>query len=184
LDVGERLRTLRVLNKLSQRELAKKAGVTNSTISMIEKNSVSPTLSSLSKVLDGFPISLEVFFNEDKKLCQKVTYSHDELTDVSEGGINIHLIGEAFPKRHMVFLIKAYPSETDADKGLVTNNVEEAGYILSGRIELTVDSETFILNKGDSYYFDKNKPYRFRNRFKEVCKVISASTPILLTKPR
>jgi len=41
LDVGARLQTIRTLKGLSQRELAKRAGVTNSTISMIEKNSVS-----------------------------------------------------------------------------------------------------------------------------------------------
>ena len=40
MDVGERLQSIRRLKGLSQRELAKRAGVTNSTISMIEKNSV------------------------------------------------------------------------------------------------------------------------------------------------
>ncbi|WP_428994944.1 helix-turn-helix domain-containing protein, partial [Escherichia coli] len=53
LDVGARLQTIRKLKGLSQRELAKRAGVTNSTISMIEKNSVSPSISSLKKVLGG-----------------------------------------------------------------------------------------------------------------------------------
>ena len=53
LDVGARLKTIRKLKGLSQRELAKRAGVTNSTISMIEKNSVSPSVSSLKKVLAG-----------------------------------------------------------------------------------------------------------------------------------
>ena len=55
LDVGERLQSIRKLKGLSQRELAKRAGVTNSTISMIEKNSVSPSISSLRKVLSGIP---------------------------------------------------------------------------------------------------------------------------------
>ncbi|MBP8195099.1 MAG: helix-turn-helix transcriptional regulator, partial [Azonexus sp.] len=44
LDVGVRLQSIRKLKGLSQRELAKRAGVTNSTISMIEKNSVSPSI--------------------------------------------------------------------------------------------------------------------------------------------
>ena len=55
MDVGVRLQTIRKLKGLSQRELAKRAGVTNSTISMIEKNSVSPSISSLKKVLGGKP---------------------------------------------------------------------------------------------------------------------------------
>ncbi len=63
MDVGARLQTIRKLKGLSQRELAKRAGVTNSTISMIEKNSVSPSISSLKKVLGGIPMSLVEFFS-------------------------------------------------------------------------------------------------------------------------
>lgn len=66
LDVGERLQSIRKLKGLSQRELAKRAGVTNSTISMIEKNSVSPSISSLRKVLGGIPMSMVEFFSEEK----------------------------------------------------------------------------------------------------------------------
>lgn len=65
MDVGARLQTIRKLKGLSQRELAKRAGVTNSTISMIEKNSVSPSISSLKKVLGGIPMSLVEFFSLD-----------------------------------------------------------------------------------------------------------------------
>ena len=65
MDVGKRLKSIRLIRNISQRELAKRAGVTNSTISMIEKNSVSPSISSLKKVLNGIPISLVEFFTEE-----------------------------------------------------------------------------------------------------------------------
>jgi len=177
LDVGERLKILRIANKLSQRQLAKKAGVTNSTISMIEKNSVSPTISSLTKVLNCIPISLDNFFSYEKfDLTQQVTYSYDELLNISMGNVNRRLVGNAFPQRQMTFLIETYPSEADTGVFNEGNNGEEAGFVLAGNIELTVDNNIFILKKGDSFYFDKNKPHRFRNKFKEVCKIISATT--------
>ena len=65
LDVGARLKVIRKKRGLSQRELAKRAGVTNSTISLIEQNRVSPSVSSLKKVLDGVPMSLQTFFVEE-----------------------------------------------------------------------------------------------------------------------
>ncbi|WP_156498718.1 helix-turn-helix domain-containing protein, partial [Oleiphilus sp. HI0079] len=65
MDVGQRLREVRKKTGISQRELAKRAGVTNSTISMIEKNSVSPSVSSLKKVLSGLPMSLMEFFDSE-----------------------------------------------------------------------------------------------------------------------
>ncbi|WP_287880143.1 helix-turn-helix domain-containing protein, partial [Aquitalea sp.] len=58
MDVGARLRVVRERAGLSQRELAKRAGVTNGTISLIEQNRVSPSISSLKKVLEGMPMTL------------------------------------------------------------------------------------------------------------------------------
>ncbi len=62
LDAGQRLRALRAMYGLSQRSLAKKAGVTNGIISMIEQNRNSPSLATLKKILDAFPISFSEFF--------------------------------------------------------------------------------------------------------------------------
>lgn len=89
MDVGVRLQTIRKLKGLSQRELAKRAGVTNSTISMIEKNSVSPSISSLKKVLAGIPMSLVEFFSldVDDEQPTQVVYRADELTDLSSGAV-------------------------------------------------------------------------------------------------
>jgi transcriptional regulator with XRE-family HTH domain len=65
IDVGGHLKAVRMMYGLSQRELAKRAGVTNGTISLIEQNRVSPSVSSLKKVLDGVPMSLADFFTLD-----------------------------------------------------------------------------------------------------------------------
>ena len=97
LDVGARLKTIRKLKGLSQRELAKRAGVTNSTISMIEKNSVSPSVSSLKKVLSGIPMSLVDFFSleVDQDNPRKVIYRADELLDIGAGKVTMKLVGKS-----------------------------------------------------------------------------------------
>ncbi len=179
LDVGARLKTVRMTHNLSQRELAKRAGVTNSTISMIEKNSVSPSISSLKKVLNGIPISLVDFFAEETEAeqGQQVVYSPEELMNIGSGDVNMNLVGKAFPRRQMTFLIETYPPEADTGTEMLENDAEEGGYIIEGKIELTVGSEVFILKANDSYYFDNNKPHRFRNPFNKVCKIVSATTP-------
>jgi len=164
---------------LSQRELAKRAGVTNSTISMIEKNSVSPSVSSLKKVLNGIPISLVDFFAEEdsEAQSQQVTYSPEDLMNIGTGDVDMHLVGKAFPNRQMTFLLETYPPEADTGTEMLENDAEEGGYILEGKIELTVGTDVFVLSANDSYYFDNNKPHRFRNPFNEVCKIISSTTP-------
>jgi transcriptional regulator with XRE-family HTH domain len=179
LDVGVRLQSIRKLKGLSQRELAKRAGVTNSTISMIEKNSVSPSISSLKKVLSGIPMSLVEFFSLDMEQENQVqvVYRASELTDICSGAITMKLIGKAHPSRAISFLDETYPAGTDTGDEMYAHEGEEAGMLVEGKLELTVGNEVFILEPGDSYYFDSTKPHRFRNPFDQPARLISATTP-------
>lgn len=65
LDLGSRLRWLRQLRGLSQRELASRAGLTHGNVSLIEQGQVSPSVKSLTRLLDALPISLVQFFSLD-----------------------------------------------------------------------------------------------------------------------
>jgi transcriptional regulator with XRE-family HTH domain len=179
LDVGLRLQSIRKLRGLSQRELAKRAGVTNSTISMIEKNSVSPSISSLKKVLAGIPMSLVEFFSSEAEQDNpaQVVYRADELTDLSSGAVCMKLVGKAHPSRAITFLDETYPGGADTGPEMLVHEGEEAGLVVLGQLELTVDGEVYVLDTGDSYYFESCKPHRFRNPFQGPARLISATTP-------
>ncbi len=179
MDVGARLQTMRKLKGLSQRELAKRAGVTNSTISMIEKNSVSPSISSLKKVLAGIPMSLVDFFSVDGEQdnLTKVVYKANELIDISDGAVTMKLVGRGFPNRSLAFLSETYPPGSDTGAEMLTHEGEESGILIEGQLELTVGSEIYVLESGDSYYFQSTTPHRFRNPFGVSARLISATTP-------
>ncbi len=68
LEFGRRLKLIRELFGYSQRELAKRAGITNSSISMVEQGLVSPSLHSLSLILGALPLSFADFFYWDPAL--------------------------------------------------------------------------------------------------------------------
>src|SRR5690625_4219310 len=78
-DLGQRLKWVRERNGLSQRELARRAGVTNSNISMIEQGAVSPTVNSLTRLLDVIPLSLAQFFVCDPERDSGAIYRAGEL---------------------------------------------------------------------------------------------------------
>ena len=179
MDVGVRLQSIRKLKGLSQRELAKRAGVTNSTISMIEKNSVSPSISALKRVLAGIPMSLVEFFSVDfeENGAVQIVYKADELTDLSSGTVSMRLVGKGHRVRALAFLDETYPPGSDTGEEMLNHEGEEAGVLVSGRLELTVGSELFILESGDSYYFESTRPHRFRNPFDQPARLISATTP-------
>lgn len=179
MDIGASLKAVRKLKGLSQRELAKRAGVTNSTISMIEKNSVSPSVSSLKKVLAGIPMSLVEFFSIDDGAIgeQKVVYRANELLDIGTGDLVYKLIGRDYPNRGMSIMSETYPPGTDTGKEMLQHQGEEGAVIVAGKIELTVGEDVFILEQGDSYYFNSELPHRFRNPFDQPCHLVSATTP-------
>lgn len=179
MDVGTRLKTLRKRKGFSQRELAKRAGVTNSTISMIEKNSVSPSVSSLKKVLAGIPMSLVDFFTSEtvNDQPQKVVYRATDLLDIGSKDVVMQLIGKDHPNRSLSFLRETYPPGTDTGPDMLTHEGEEAGLVVAGRLELTVGETLYVLETGDSYYFDSTLLHRFRNPFDESCVLVSATTP-------
>ena len=177
VDVGARLKEVRTQKKLSQRELAKRAGVTNSTISLIEQNRVSPSVSSLIKVLNGLPMTLQDFFSLDVPEKKQVFYPAVELPDLGHGEIQLRLVGHNHPNRTLSVLNEIYPSGSDTGAEMLSHDGQEGGVIVKGKIELTVDKEVKVLSPGDGYFFDSQLPHRFRNIGDQDCEIVSANTP-------
>ncbi len=176
-EVGGRLRQLRLARGLSQRELAKRAGVTNSTISLIEQNSVSPSVSSLKKILDALPVSISAFFAGDEPSAPQMFYRARELTEIGDGRLSFRLVAARRPERQMSIIHERYPPGADTGEEMLEHAGEEGGVVVAGEIEITVNGESEVLGVGDAYYFDSRLPHRFRNTGEEECVIVSANTP-------
>lgn len=177
IDLGGRLRFLRQRHNLSQRELAKRAGVTNSTISLIESNQTNPSVGALKRILDGIPIGLSEFFALEPDRKQKVFYEAGELVEICKGNISYLQIGENLFGRALQILKERYEPGGDTGRVMLVHEGEEGGVVISGRIEVTVDDQRRILGPGDAYYFESRQPHRFRCVGPNPCEVVSACTP-------
>ena len=176
-DLGTRLRRVREQRNLSQRELARRAGVTNATISLIEKNKNSPSVASLKKVLDGLPMSLAEFFALDLPPRDQVFFKATELVELTDGAVSFRQVGGDLRGRSLQILHERYDAGADTGEDMLAHIAEEGGIVLRGRVEVTVGDEQRILGPGDAYYFDSRLPHRFRNLADEACEIISACTP-------
>ncbi len=176
-DLGERLKTVRQMYGLSQRELAKRAGVTNGLISLIEQNRTSPSVGSLKKVLDGLPISMSDFFAPDLPLQSQVFFKATELVDLTEGEVSYRQVGNDLRGRSVQMLHERYQPGADTGRTPLSHQGEECGVVVRGRIELTVGGKKKLLGPGDAYYFDSRLPHRFRNVGDEDCELVSACSP-------
>jgi transcriptional regulator with XRE-family HTH domain len=177
IDVGTHLKAVRQMYGLSQRELAKRAGVTNGLISLIEQNRVSPSVSSLKKVLDGIPMALADFFTLDLGGKPQVFFPREELANIGNDSVELKLVGGRLAKRTMSILHERYAANADTGEEMLTHAGEEGGVVVRGKIELTVGGETRVLGAGDAYYFKSSVPHRFRNLGREECEIVSASSP-------
>jgi transcriptional regulator with XRE-family HTH domain len=176
-DIGARLRLIRQQQGLSQRELARRAGVTNTTISLIEKNKSSPSISSLKKVLDGIPMSLAEFFALDVSPGEEIFFRAAELVKITEGGVSLRQLGGDASRQKLKILHQRYAPGADTGETMLSHESEEGGIVVTGRIELTVGEQQRVLGPGDAYYFDSRTPHRFRNVGAEPCEIISACAP-------
>ncbi|HQS45736.1 MAG: aldehyde dehydrogenase [Rhizobiales bacterium 24-66-13] len=177
VDVGARLRFVRMRHGLSQRALAKRAGVTNSSVSLIESNTVNPSVGALKRILDGIPIGLAEFFAIAPDKPAKAFYQAEELVEIGKGPISYRQIGDNLFGRALQILKERYEPGADTGRVPLVHEGEEGGIVLSGRLEVTVDEERRILGAGDAYYFESRRPHRFRCVGPHACEVISACTP-------
>lgn len=177
VDVGARLKALRLAHGLSQRALARRAGVSNATVSMIESNRVSPSIAALKQILAGFPVGLAAFFAAEEHETEKVVWRADELTEIAGGAISYRQVGGDLAGRSLQMLHERYRPGADSGRPTISHQGEEAGLVIRGLLELEVAGRRWQLRPGDAYFFDSRKPHAFRNIGDTDLVVVSACTP-------
>jgi HTH-type transcriptional repressor of puuD len=179
VTIGQTIAQLRKEKKLSQRILAEQAGITHSAISSIENGKVSPSVSSLQKIVNVFTLSLSQFFTLGipKESKEKVIVPYDELVEIGNDSVSMKLVCNGQKSRQMGFLIEQYSPHSNTGLKSIEHDGEEAGTVLEGEIELSYGENTYIINVGESYLIDTNIPHKFTNYSDKPCKIISAHTP-------
>jgi transcriptional regulator with XRE-family HTH domain len=163
INVGHRLRELRIGNGLSIRALARQSGLNVNTLSSIENNKTSPSVSTLQQVATALRLPINAFFESKKKpkvvAYQKVadrqsaSFTHGALSDLGTGFIRSGL--EPF----LVTLIAG----ADSGNTPIVHTGLEFVYCLQGGISYQVDQEIYHLEPGDSLLFEAHLPHRWRN---------------------
>jgi len=176
-DMGVRLREIRQRFGLSQRALALRAGVTNGMISLVEKNASSPSVATLKKILDVFPMSLAEFFETGQPERTAYFFRAEELVEIGGGPISYRQVGRSLQGKALQLLHERLQPGADTGAAMLRHAGEEGGVVVRGEIELTVGTATRVLRAGDAYAFPSSIPHRFRNLGREACELVSACTP-------
>jgi transcriptional regulator with XRE-family HTH domain len=177
LAVGQKLRALRLRVGLSQRELARRAAVSNATISMIEADRVSPSVSALRQVLSALDVGIADFFAAPEPQGEQIVYRAAELTEIAGGPVSYRQVGANLKGRALQMIHERYKPGAQSGTKMLSHQGEEAGLVIKGRLTLEVDGRRYELAAGDAYFFDSRKPHGFRNAGDGELVVVSACAP-------
>jgi len=177
MEIGDRLRSVRLSIGLSQRALAKQAGVTNATVSLIESGKLNPSFGVLKRIADSIPMDLSDFFGFEAQEADQAFFGPEDFKELRSGGILYRQVGGNLANRSLQMMHERYEPGSDTGKVLLKHEGEEAGLIIEGRLEVWVGTAKRTLKPGEAYAFPSSVPHRFRNPFESACIVVSACTP-------
>jgi transcriptional regulator with XRE-family HTH domain len=177
--VGQRLRFLREMHGLSQRELARRSGLTHATIGSIERDTISPSIGSMLKIVESFPITMSEFFALDPSSDTQLFFRGAEMPESGGGGISVRQVGHNLKGRPLQVLIERYAPGSETAKTPYSHVGDEGGVVVKGQLEVTVGGSTSVLGPGDGYLFSSRLPHKFRNVGNEEAVVVCANTPPL-----
>ena len=177
---GDRLRAVRERKGVTLKDVARKAHVSESLVSQIERNKVSPSIDTLLTIADVLDIDLEYLFKDYKKNKTVNIVRADERQHLVHGDVSYHQlstlpdVAEDHAIEAFILEIGAGAEKGDSDYG---HTGKELGLILEGEGALVYGTETYTLHQGDSVSFPSDIPHILKNKGDGPLKAIWVITP-------
>ncbi len=181
LQVGARLKHARLLEGILIRELAERVGCAESMISKIENGKVAPSLDMLQRIVTALNRDLASFFGADINspgLIQRDGERPISATDAIRGGSGVsyeRLVPFGGGNLLEGNIHRLEPGAEKVDP--ITHQGETLGYVIEGEVELTIETTTYRLKSGDSFFFKNHLTNRYRNVGTELTRLIWVNTP-------
>lgn len=177
---GEKLRQVREHKGYTLKVVAQQAGVSESLVSQIERNHVSPAIDTLLALADVLDINLEFLFEEYRKERPVKIIRSGERPTLAEEEIIYEEISkpEDVDKQNSfeAYMIKV-PAHSHTHRGSYGHIGREMGFITHGKAKLTYENKEYILEEGDSATFSSGVPHILENIGEDELTAIWVVTP-------
>jgi len=178
ITVGQRLREIRVLRGLSMRSLADLSGLNVNTLSLIENEHTSPSVSTLQQLAQSLQVAVTEFFQTDhgskKVVHQKqgkrphIVFEHGTMEDLAPG----------MPRFGAEPIIVTLESGADSGKNPIVHTGREFVYCIEGHVTYTVNNEKYSLGPGDSLVFEAYLSHHWKNSDPTPSRVLLVLCPM------
>jgi transcriptional regulator with XRE-family HTH domain len=177
LQLGPRIRALRQARNVTLRELAERAGVTESFLSQVERERTSPSIASVQRIARALDLTIAELFTEEAPRGRVVRRAdRRRIAYPGLGAIDEFLTAD-LTARLQVILSTIEPGGGTGDEPYAHDSDEEVVIVLAGRLELWVDGEHHVLEEGDSAAYSSRLPHRNQNTGDGTAIVLFCLTP-------
>lgn len=176
MNIGKKIKRLRIQNNLTLEELANRSELTKGFLSQLERDLTSPSITNLEYILEALGTNLRDFFNEESE--EQIVFHEDDFFVNEQDQYKITYIIPNAQKNEME------PILLELEKGqrsmaLNPHEGEEFGYVIQGIISLVQGEQEFVVRHGETFYLQGNKKHYLKNDHETLAKVIWVSTPPL-----
>ena len=178
---GEKIRAVRDKRSLTLREVAEKAGVSESLVSQIERNKVSPAIDTLLSIADALDIDLEYLFSDYRREREVQIVKAAQRSSLSRPGVLYERLAQLEGHVPGIDGIEAY--ELTLQPGAQTGSDQyghkgsELGLVVEGSAELSIGRQVYSLEPGDSASFASDFPHILRNPGQAPLRLFWVITP-------
>ena len=176
MEIGKKLKDLRLQKDLTQEELGERTDLTKGYISQLENNLSSPSMETFFALLEVLGTTPKAFFDTGQT-SQPIVYTLKDGTvfeDEEKGYKMTWLIPDSNDKELEPVMISLRAN--GAYKRFAPSLSETYGYILNGSIELQLGERTYQVKKGQSFYFEATESHQIRNHTQNPAKLLLVVT--------
>ena len=175
LEIGQKIKALRLASELTQSELAARARLTKGFISQVERDQTSISLDSLLDILDALGVTITEFFN-DTGQAKKVFTPKDRISLPEKGAERFEILIPGSTNNLMdPIMVTLAPGESLPEEG--PHAGEEFGYVLSGTLTLIVGKKHHKITSRSCFYFEADQHHQFVNRGKAKTSFLWVTSP-------
>ncbi len=174
MELGTKIKRLRLQNNLTQEELADRCELTKGYISQLENELTSPSITTLEDILNALGTTFADFFKDEKE--EKVVFTEAEFIEKVADTHKIEWLVPNAQKNEMEPIRVTIEPHTTLEED-VPHEGEEFGYVISGRVWLHIGQAAYCVKKGEVFYFTSDKPHRLENRTNEKAVVLWVASP-------
>jgi transcriptional regulator with XRE-family HTH domain len=174
IKIGEKIKTLRMKNKLTLSELAMRCELTKGFLSQLENDMTSPSIETLSDILEVLGTNIGEFFSKNQ-VEQVVFNENNYFENETEDYVIKWIVPSAQNNEMEPMIIEIKPHKRS--QKIRPHNGEEIGYVLQGKIKLVIGKNSYVVETGSTFYVEGNNSHYLVNETDDIAKVIWVSSP-------